>query len=86
MTSSQRDPMPRPSLFERRLREVTVADARGGARVHGAFGEWLDGAGGACEQARNLGPDGRLSTVRARAGIAAMVRATVRRPDEQESA
>lgn len=79
--------MPRPSLFERPLREVPdVADARRGARVHGAFGEWLDGAGGACEQARNLGPDGRLSTARTRAGIAAMVRARVRRPDEPVSA
>lgn len=84
MTSSQRDPIPRPTLFERVLREVLdVVDARSGGRVHSAFSEWLDGAGRVCEQAKNLDPNWRLSSsTRTRAEIAAMVRATVRGTDQ----
>lgn len=87
MTSSQRDPIPRPSRFERLLHEVPdVTDEHSGARVHGVFGEWLDGAGCACEQAKNPDPDGQLSTAWKCAGIAAMMRVPVRRTEQPISA
>lgn len=79
MTSPQRDPTPRPTLFERLLHDVLdVVAASSGGRVRSAFDEWLDAAGRVWKQARNLDPGWQFSTIRTRVEIPAMVRDTGR--------